>query len=73
MTARLFALLTATFVASTGFASAGSFDARPEVRAFIEEMVQRHGFVAKELEFLFSHARSREDVLRAIAPPKAQW
>jgi membrane-bound lytic murein transglycosylase B len=71
MTVRLFALLTATLVASTASASAGSFDARPEVRAFIEEMVQRHGFVAKELEFLFSHARSREDVLRAIAPPKA--
>jgi membrane-bound lytic murein transglycosylase B len=71
MSARLFTLLAATFVASTAFASAGSFDARPEVRAFIEEMVQRHGFVAKELEFLFSHARSREDVLRAIAPPKA--
>ena len=31
---------------------------------------QRHGFVANELEFLFRRARSREDVLRAIEPPK---
>jgi peptidoglycan lytic transglycosylase B len=65
------ALLAAAFAAGSALASAGSFETRADVRAFIDEMVQRHGFVAKELEFLFSHARSRDAVLRAIAPPKA--
>jgi membrane-bound lytic murein transglycosylase B len=43
---------------------------RPEVRAFIREMVERHGFVARELEFLFSRTRRLEAALRSIAPPK---
>jgi peptidoglycan lytic transglycosylase B len=65
----LFAALAALLFASAASAAPDSFDSRADVRDFIEEMVQRHGFVARELEFLFSHARSREDVLRAIAPP----
>jgi membrane-bound lytic murein transglycosylase B len=43
---------------------------RPEVRAFIRELVERHGFVEKELEFLFSRVRRLEAALQAIAPPK---
>lgn len=46
------------------------FAKRPEVRAFVREMVERHGFVERELEFLFSRARRLEAVLKAIAPPK---
>jgi membrane-bound lytic murein transglycosylase B len=71
MIARLLVLLAAALASGTALASAESFEARPDVDAFIEEMVQRHGFVAKELEFLFSHARSQEAVLRAIAPPES--
>jgi len=70
MRAQVFAVLAGLVAAGAAFASQGSFAARAEVRAFINEMVQRHGFVARELEYLFSRTRSREDVLRAIVPPK---
>ena len=70
MMLRRLAALLASFAAGVTAAAPDPFVARPEVRAFIGEMVQRHGFVANELEFLFSRARSREDVLRFIAPPK---
>ena len=41
---------------------------RAEVQAFIRDMVERHGFVERELEFLFSRARRQEAVLKAIVP-----
>jgi membrane-bound lytic murein transglycosylase B len=47
-----------------------NFSQRPEVRAFIREMVERHAFVDSELAFLFSRARRQESVLKAIVPPK---
>ena len=43
---------------------------RPEVRAFIREMADRHGFVEKELAYLFSRARRQDAALKAITPPK---
>ncbi|MDW8469997.1 MAG: lytic murein transglycosylase B [Burkholderiales bacterium] len=46
-----------------------AYVARPDVRAFVREMVERHAFVAAELESLFSRVRRQEPVLRAIAPP----
>ena len=52
--------------ASTPFAS------RPEVHAFIREMVERHGFVQQELEFVFSRARREPAILKAIQPPARQ-
>jgi len=52
--------------ASTPFAS------RPEVQAFIREMVERHGFVQRELEFVFSRARREPAILKAIQPPARQ-
>jgi len=70
MIRRLLATLAATFAAGVAFAASESFETRDDVRAFVDEMVRRHGFVAKELNFLFSRARSREAVLRAIEPPK---
>jgi membrane-bound lytic murein transglycosylase B len=46
---------------------------RPEVRAFVQEMVQRHGFVASELEFIFARARRLDVALKAVAtPPSAR-
>jgi membrane-bound lytic murein transglycosylase B len=46
---------------------------RPEVRAFVQEMVQRHGFVARELDFIFARARRLDVALKAVAaPPSAR-
>jgi len=43
---------------------------RDDVHAFVREMVERHGFVERELNFLFSRARREPAILAAIAPPK---
>ena len=43
---------------------------RAEVRAFIGELVGRHGFVEKELALLFSRARREPAILAAIVPQK---
>jgi membrane-bound lytic murein transglycosylase B len=43
---------------------------RAEVREFIREMVRQHGFVQKELAFLFARTRREPAILAAIAPPK---
>ena len=40
------------------------------MHGFIREMVERHGFVERELKFLFSRARREPAILAAIAPPK---
>ena len=45
------------------------YSKRPEVRAFIRELVERHGFVEKELVFLFSRVRRADPVLQAISAP----
>ena len=45
------------------------YSKRPEVRAFIRELVARHGFVEKELVFLFSRVRRADPVLQAISAP----
>lgn len=47
-----------------------AFTQRPEVRAFIRDMAERHAFVESELQFLFSRTRRMESVLKAITPPK---
>ena len=40
------------------------------MQAFIRELVERHGFVERELAFLFARARREPAILAAIAPPK---
>jgi membrane-bound lytic murein transglycosylase B len=50
-------------------AASAPFVSRPEVRAFIQEMVERHRFVQRELEFVFSRARREPAILNAIQPP----
>ena len=45
------------------------YSKRPEVRAFIRELVERHGFAEKELVFLFSRVRRADPVLEAISAP----
>ena len=37
---------------------------------FVGEMVRKHGFVEKELRFLFARARREPAILTSIAPPK---
>ncbi len=70
MSTRLWFSLAALCFSCATLAAPGSFDARTDVREFIDDMVGRHGFVADELEFLFSRARSRQAILRAITPRK---
>jgi membrane-bound lytic murein transglycosylase B len=48
--------------------AAEPYSRRPEVRAFIREMVERHGFVEQELVLLFSRARRQDAILKAIRP-----
>ncbi len=43
---------------------------RPEVKAFISEMAQRHGFVERELAFMFSRVKREETILGSIRPPE---
>ena len=64
------ALLLALLAATGAHAQPTPYAARPEVRAFVREMVERHGFVERELAYLFSRARRDPAVLRAIVAPK---
>ena len=50
-------------------ATPAPFSARPEVRAFIQEMVERHRFVQRELEYVFDRVRREPAILNAIQPP----
>ena len=63
------ALLGALLAAACGAAPAATpYHEQPAVRAFIRDMVERNGFVEKELVYLFSHARRQEGALLAIEP-----
>ncbi|HLE66620.1 MAG TPA: lytic murein transglycosylase, partial [Burkholderiales bacterium] len=48
------------------------YSGRAEVRAFVQEMVRRHGFVERELVFAFSRARRLAAALKGVAPPPAE-
>jgi membrane-bound lytic murein transglycosylase B len=50
-------------------AASAPFVSRPEVRAFIQEMVERHRFVQRELEYVFARARREPAILKAIQTP----
>jgi membrane-bound lytic murein transglycosylase B len=43
---------------------------RDDVQDFVRQMAERHGFVERELSFLFSRARREPAILAAIEPPK---
>ena len=47
----------------------GGYLKRTEVREFITQMEERHGFVRRELETLFRKAAFQPDIVRAITPP----
>jgi membrane-bound lytic murein transglycosylase B len=67
-------LLLAAFLSSAAAQSAPPsqrpYGNRDDVREFIRQMAERHGFVEQELKFLFARARREGAILAAIAPPK---
>ena len=65
---RLFACLL-LIVALPAAAQQAGYESRQDVRAFIDELAERHGFVPAELTRLFSRVRRSEPVLQAIVPP----
>ena len=48
--------------------AAQSYGERPEVQSFIAELVQRHGFVERELKKVFSRVQRAEPALQLMAP-----
>lgn len=70
MTALRIALaLLAMYCAGTVAAPPGNYAQREDVRRFIAEMVEQHGFVERELRRLFSRARYQPAIIRAMTPP----
>jgi membrane-bound lytic murein transglycosylase B len=54
----------------------GGFTSNPQVQAFINEMVARHGFSKPELEKVFSQAQRNDTILEAMSKPaekKLAW
>ena len=72
---KLLLCLCAVLSCSPALARAPSptpYGSRPEVRAFVQEMVRRHGFVERELVYAFSRARHQAAVLKAMTAPAAR-
>jgi membrane-bound lytic murein transglycosylase B len=66
----VFALLGAAWAKPPAQEKAGpTYGKRPEVRAFIREMVKAHGFVEQELARLFSRTHRIDPILQAISTP----
>ncbi|OAI51195.1 hypothetical protein AYO46_08485 [Betaproteobacteria bacterium SCGC AG-212-J23] len=62
-------LATAFAVAAPALAQPAPYGERREVQAFVQELVQRHGFLEAELNYLFSRTRRIDQVLEAIERP----
>ncbi|HEX4929024.1 MAG TPA: lytic murein transglycosylase B [Burkholderiales bacterium] len=62
------ALLWALCLIAGAPARAQGYDTRPEVRAFVDEMVARHGFLEDELRAVFARAQRVEPALQSIRP-----
>jgi membrane-bound lytic murein transglycosylase B len=70
MVRRLLGLVLALCLAQAAAAHAATpYNRREDVRRFIAEMVEKHGFVRKELNTLFSRATFQPAIIRAITPP----
>jgi membrane-bound lytic murein transglycosylase B len=71
----LYLLLAAVAPAAAGAPPAkppppqAAYAKRPEVQAFIRDMARRHGFVERELAFMFSRVKREESILNSIRPP----
>ena len=66
---RVFALAMLVLAAPPPAYAQTNYAQRAEVRAFVRELVEQHGFVEGELMWLFSRVRRTEPVLQAIQPP----
>ena len=62
----LVASVVMTIVAEA--AAAQNYADRPDVREFVTEMVERHGFAARKLESLFARAHYQGAVVTAMTP-----
>jgi len=69
--ARLPSVLLALALSSsiTAATAAAQYAKREDVRQFIAEMADKHGFVRKELRALFSKARFQPAIINSITPP----
>jgi len=54
---------------SPALAQQPGYAERPEVRAFIRELVERHGFIERELLAMFALVHRTEPVLQAVQAP----
>ena len=55
---------------------AGNYSDQPRVQAFIDMMVDKHGFERQELVVIFNEAQRREDILELMRKPaekRLQW
>jgi membrane-bound lytic murein transglycosylase B len=67
---RLFLLLALLLLSPLAAgAEAGSYAQREEVRQFVKEMVEKHGFKKQVLNNLFSRARFQTAIIRAMTLP----
>ena len=62
-------LLACLLAAAAGAAAGEPYGERAEVRAFIGQLVERHGFVESELTQLFSRVRRADPVIEAMERP----
>jgi membrane-bound lytic murein transglycosylase B len=66
-------LLAVTLALACSLAHAANraerYAGRSDVREFIGEMVEKHGFVKQELRTLFARARFQPSIIAAITPP----
>ena len=62
-------LAAAVAVAAPAFAQPAPYSERREVQTFIQDLVQRHGFIEAELVYLFSRVRRIDPVIEAIERP----
>ena len=58
-----------SLVAALPAEAAKRYAARKDVREFIAQMVDKHGFAREELQALFRHARFQPAIIKAITPP----
>ena len=62
-------LLALALVASPPAALADSYSDQPQVQAFIDMMVDKHGFEQEQLVAVFNEAKRREDILELMRKP----
>jgi membrane-bound lytic murein transglycosylase B len=66
---RITAVVSLLLVACSSAPTVADLSKRDDMRDFITEMVQRHGFDRAQLEAWFKQARVRSDVIEAISRP----